>query len=514
MASIILGFEIHQPLRIKHSPGPSDGLHDGQLTDHYFSSNGLNKFVFDRATKKCYLPTTHILLEHIDTFKGQKNEFKCAFNISGVWLEQCEKWQPDVLELFRQIAKSGRAEFLGSTYFHSIASLFKNHGEFVEQVKMQNRTIKDLLGVKPSVFINTEMLYNNLIAKTVEDLGFKAIFTEGAERILGWRSPNYVYARGPVSDNDKPLNERIRVLTRNYRLSDDIGYRFSSKEWNEWPLTAEKYSIWLSSTPGQLITIFMDYETFGEHHPDSSGIFFFLKALPWKIFDWKNLEFALPSEIIQKYPPSDQIDVHENATISWADMERDTSAWLGNSMQKMVFDEIEKLEPTVKQNGRIHLRMWRLLQQSDLLYYMCTKWWNDGDVHKYFSPFSTPHDAFINVVSGISDIKLRLVKEMAVLNVLNEKKEEELFDLKELVNALDIITPEKTVKEKTKNTKRKKKVEENLATKDAKPVIKIVTPSKISPVDFILSENVVYPKTQINIENITEVSDILRRRIR
>jgi len=498
MTLILLGFEIHQPLRVKHFPGPSEHVEDEKLVDHFFSSNGLNKYVFDRAAKKCYYPTTHILLELIDIFKGQKREFKCSFNMSGVWLEQCEKWQPDLLELFKQVAKTGRAEFLGSTYFHSLASLFKNKEEFIEQVKMQNQAIKDYLGVKPSVFINTEMIYNNLIAKAVEDLGFKAIFTEGVDRVLGWRSPNYVYARGPISESDKPLKDRIRVFTRNYQLSDDVGYRFSAKNWNQWPLTAEKYAIWLSSTPGQVITLFMDYETFGEHQPDESGIFFFLKALPWKIFDWQNLDFVLPSEIA-KAEPVGEIDVHENNTISWADMERDTSAWLGNSMQKMTFEELEKLETLVKQNGQQHIRMWRLLQQSDLLYYMCTKWWNDGDVHKYFSPFSTPHDAFINTISGLSEIKLRVVKELAVMNL---KKEKEGQDLKDLMKGLEakLETIQKTAKQ------RKKKPEEvNVVVKEEKPM---------TPIDFVLSEEVDYPNTYINVENLMQISDEIKRRVK
>ena len=492
MASILLGFEIHQPLRVKHMPGPSEHLDDEMLVDHFFSSNGLNKFVFDRAARKCYYPTTHILLELIDTFKGQKREFKCAFNMSGVWLEQCEKWQPDLLELFRQLAKTGRAEFLGSTYFHSLASLFKNKEEFIEQVKMQNQAIKDYLGVKPSVFINTEMIYNNLIAKAAEDMGFKAIFTEGVNRILTWRSPNYVYARGPVCENDKPLKDRIRVFTRNYQLSDDIGYRFSAKNWDQWPLTAEKYAIWLSCTPGQIITIFMDYETFGEHHPEESGIFFFLKALPWKIFDWQNLDFILPSEAA-KLEPVGEMDVHEDNTISWADMERDTSAWLGNSMQKMIFEELEKLEPLIKQNGQQHIRMWRLLQQSDLLYYMCTKWWNDGDVHKYFSPFSTPHDAFINTLIGLSEIKTRVIKELAVMKA--KEKEEE--DLRKLMKGLEVKA------EKIKERQKKRKLEEE----------KIVV-RETNPIDFVLSEEVDYPNTYIDIDNLAQISDEVKRRVR
>ncbi len=495
MSSVLLCFEVHQPLRMKHFFDYNNSINNEKIPDHFFN-DGLNKFIFERASRKCYFPTTNILLETIDTFKNEKRKFKCSFNVSGVWLEQCEKWQPDLLENFKQLAESGMVEFLGSTYFHSLAGLFKYHNEFKEQIKMQSKAIKDYFGVKPKNFVNTEMIYNNLIAKSVEDLGFDSIFTEGIERILEWRSPNYVYARGPVSENDKPFEKRIRVLTRNYRLSDDIGYRFSSKEWNQWPLTAEKYSIWLSATPGQLINLFIDFETFGEHQPEESGIFFFLKALPWKVFDWKNLEFKLPSEIVAEHKPVGEIDVHESNTISWADIERDTSAWLGNSMQKMAFEEIRDMENLLKQNGKSLLRFWRLLQQSDHFYYMCTKWWADGDVHHYFSPFSTPHDGFISIVSGVSDIKVRLAKELGKYEVLNDKRE--ISDLKKVSRGIE--------KRKT----RKKKITETPKRWSLMKPKEILTPK--SEIDFIMNEKTAYPTSEIDMEKLENVSQVLKRR--
>jgi alpha-amylase len=261
MSSIVLCFEVHQPFRVNHFSVNGCSLTQEKYFEKFFNKN-LNKFIFDRASIKCYLPTTDTILELVDSFKKDKKKFKCTFNLSGVWLEQCEKWQPDLLENFKQLADSGMVEFLGSTYFHSLAGLFKNHSEFKEQIKMQTQAMKDYLGYEPTNFVNTEMLYNNLIAKTAEDLNFQSIFTEGTERVLEWRSPNHVYARGPVKENDKPLNKRIKVLTRNYRLSDDVGYRFSSKEWNEWPLTAEKYSVWLSATTSQYINVFIDFSRF------------------------------------------------------------------------------------------------------------------------------------------------------------------------------------------------------------------------------------------------------------
>jgi alpha-amylase len=484
-------------MRLKHFPGSSDGLRDENLIEHYLN-DGLNKFVFDRAAKKCYWPTTQILLDHVDTFKGQRRKFKFAFNFSGIWFEQCERWHPDLLDLLKQLAKSKMVEFLGSTYYHSLASLFPSKNEFIEQIELQNQLIKDLLGVKPKVFMNTEMIFNNLIAKSVEDLGYKAIFTEGVDRILGWRSPNYVYARGPVKEKDLPLRKRIRVLLRNYRLSDDIGYRFSSKHWDQWPLTAEKYAIWLSSTPGQVINIFIDFETFGEHHPEESGIFFFLKALPWKIFDWQNLNFATPSEILRKFKPVGEIDVHEFNTISWADMERDTSAWLGNSMQQMAFEELKKLEVLVKRNGNKHLlRLWRLFQQSDHLYYMCTKWWEDGDVHKYFSPFSTPHDGFINIISGISEIKVRIAKEIGRIEAMNMRRKS--------------LKPESKVTSETK--KKKRKIKPKLYVREEKKPI-TETFKLGTGLEKILEEDVIYPEVTMDLNGIQRVSKELSKRTR
>lgn len=506
MTSICLCFEVHQPLRLKHFPGSTEGLRDAYLSEHYLN-DGLNKFVFERAARKCYWPTTQTLLEHVDTFKKEKKKFKFAFNFSGIWIEQCEKWHPDLLELLKQLAKSKMVEFLGSTYYHSLASLFCSKDEFIEQVKLQNQLMKDLLGVKPKVFINTEMIFNNLIAKSVEDLEYKGIFTEGVDRVLEWRSPNYVYARGPVKDNDSSLNKRIRVLLRNYRLSDDIGYRFSSKNWDEWPLTAEKYAIWLSSTSGQVINIFMDFETFGEHHPEGSGIFYFLKALPWKVFDWKNLDFVTPSEIIKRHKPIGEIDVHEFNTISWADIERDTSAWLGNSMQQMAFEELKKLESLVKQNGNKHLlRLWRLLQQSDHLYYMCTKWWEDGDVHKYFSPFSTPHDGFINIVSGISEIKVRIAREIG---------KNEAVKIEKVKRPIEAKLPKKPKKIKKKKTKKKKKLKPKITVteKEVKETTVETTKPETS-LEAILKEDVSYPNITLDVNEIQKTSKNLGKRVK
>ncbi|MFH8086421.1 MAG: glycoside hydrolase family 57 protein [Candidatus Aenigmatarchaeota archaeon] len=410
MTSISLCFQVHQPFRLMNFQ--SNGILSNQEAFSKYFNHGLDKYIFDRVASRCYYPTNRILLELIDNFKKEKKKFKVTFSVTGVFLELCEMFHKDLIDSFKQLAETKCVEFLGETYYHSLASLFEQKNEFIEQVKMHSQTIKDLLNFQPKVFVNTEMIYNNLIAKVVEDLGFKGIFTEGVEKILGWRSPNYVYVRKYAFPNDPRPENRIRVLLRNYRLSDDIGYRFSSRDWDQWPLTADKYAAWLAATPGQCINIFMDYETFGEHQWAESGIFWFLKALPYEILKYESLEFCTPSEIIEKYEPVGEIDVFEFNTVSWADMERDTSAWLGNRMQQVCFEELKNLEKAIKTLNNPELtRIWRLLQISDHLYYCCTKWWGDGDVHKYFSCFPTPQDGFVNFMSIISDFKARVLTE-------------------------------------------------------------------------------------------------------
>lgn len=415
MTSISLSFQVHQPFRlITFQP---NGSITNDINSHYFN-HGLDKWIYDRVANRCYLPSNFTMLELIDNFKNERKKFKISYSITGVFLELCEKYNRDVLETFKQLAETGCVEFLGETYYHSLASLFDSKDEFIEQVNMHKQAIKDLLQFEPKFFINTEMIYNNLIAKVAEDLGFKGIFTEGTEKILGWRSPNYIYTRKFCFPNDPPPHKRIKVLLRNYRLSDDIAYRFSARDWDQWPLTADKYAAWLSATIGQCINLFMDYETFGEHQWSESGIFWFLKALPYEILKYENLEFCTPSEILQKYEPVGELDVFELSTISWADMERDISAWLGNRMQQVCFEELKNLEKNVKKLKDPEIKkIWRLLQISDHLYYCCTKWWGDGDVHKYFSCFPSPQDGFANFMSVISDFKARVFTEL-----MKEKK--------------------------------------------------------------------------------------------
>jgi len=410
MPFITLNFQVHQPFRISNFQA-NGYTNINDLFKHYFN-HGLNKWIFERVANKCYLPTNRILLEAIDNLKHEKKKFKISFSLTGTFLESAEMFNKDVLDSFKQLAQSKCVEILGETYYHSLASLYESKDEFIEQVNAHRQAIRDYFGVEPKVFVNTEMIYNNVIGKIVEDLGFKGIFTEGSERILGWRSPNYLYVRKFCFPNDPPPEKRIKILLRNYRLSDDVAYRFSARNWDQWPLTAEKYVAWLSATVGEVINLFMDYETFGEHQPEESGIFWFLKALPYMVVRDPNLEFLTPSEVIEKCKPIGEIDVFEFSTLSWADMERDTSAWLGNKMQQIMFNEVKNLERYVKSLDNPELiKVWKLLQQSDHYYYMCTKFWSDGDVHKYFSSFDRPEDAFANFMNILADFKTKIFAE-------------------------------------------------------------------------------------------------------
>ena len=405
MTDTVIVFEVHQPHRIKRDffweNRVFKRVKKGELFDYYFDRS-VNREVFERACKKCYFPSNQILLDLIDKYKREKKQVKVSFSVSGVFLEQCEMFSKDLLESFKQLAETGCVEFLGQTYYHSVASLYPAIEEFVEQVKMHQQIMKDLLGYKPNVFENTELLYNNAIAKTIEKLGYEGIFTEGVERILHEKSPNYLYT---------PKNcKKIKILLRNYKLTDDIGFRFSARWWNEWPLTADKYANWLAETPGQCINIFPDYETFGEHHWPETGIHEFLKHLPSEILKWQHLYMATPSEIIEKYRPVEEIDVPElGGTVSWADLERDTSGWLGNTMQWAYYTSVRRLEPLVKEGkDKDFQRIWRCFQISDHLYYMFTSGGGPGEVHSYFSPFGSPIDAYVTAQSAIMDFENRV----------------------------------------------------------------------------------------------------------
>lgn len=405
MTDVVFVFEVHQPHRLRRNlfweGKVFRRLSKNELFNYYFD-NEVDREIFKRAARKCYFPSNQIILDLIDKYKHEKKQVKFSFSVSGVFLEQCEMFNHDLLDSFRQLAASGGTEFLNQTYYHSIASLYPEKEEFIEQVKMHRQVVKDLLGYTPQVFENTELLYNNTIAKTVESIGYKGIYTEGVEKILGEKSPNYIYTPEGA--------KKIRVLLRNYKLTDDVGFRFSARWWPEWPLTADKYARWISETHGECINIFPDYETFGEHHWPETGIHSFLQHLPDEILKFDHLRMVTPSEVVDKHTSAGKIDVPEaGGTVSWADIQRDQSGWLGNVMQWAYYTTLRRLEPLIKEadEGEF-LKLWRDFQTSDHLYYMFTAGGGPGEVHSYFSPYESPMDAFVAAQTLLNDFETRL----------------------------------------------------------------------------------------------------------
>lgn len=393
MPSACIYFEVHQPMRLNRFSVFNIGEESSPLS-RYFDSK-LNQEIFEKVARKCYLPTNNLLLNLINEFDGR---FRVSFSLTGTFVEYCERFMPEVLDSFKELFRTGAVDFIEETYFHSLSSLYDDLKEFEEQVKMHQMMINRIFGYKPKVFRNTEAIYDNRIVKKVEEMGYKGIITEGTEKILGWRSPNYLY---------KPYNANMKVLLRNYTLSDDVGFRFSARHWPGYPLTADKYAHWMSHCEGDLVNLFMDYETFGEHQWTETGIFDFLSHLPGEILKYQNLDFVTVSEAIERYQSTGEIDVPW--AISWADADRDVSTWLGNDMQVACFNELKNMGEKIKEQGNpALLHTWRLLQTSDHLYYVSTKGLEDGDVHAYFNHYDTPYDGFINYMNILQDLKQKL----------------------------------------------------------------------------------------------------------
>ncbi len=401
--SICLYFQVHQPARLRLYR-----FFDIGKASHYYDDFA-NRTILRRVAQRCYLPMNALLMEIMQKYP---QDFKVAFSITGSALEQFERYAPELIDSFRALAGTGRVEFLCETYYHSLASL-ASQAEFVHQVEKHRSKIRDLFGVEPTVFRNTELIYSNAIGEEVYRLGFKTMLTEGARHILGWKSPNYVY-----TCETKP---RLKLLLRNYLLSDDLSFRFSNKGWDQWPLTAEKFLARMKENAGSddIVNLFMDYETFGEHQNASTGIFDFMRALPDAVNADGTFEFVTPSEAVRRHKAVGALEVPD--AISWADEERDVTAWLGNELQQEAFNKVyamtEKLSIV---NDPILWSDFGHLQESDHFYYMCTKFFSDGEVHKYFNPYDTPYEAFINYMNVLSDFQIRLDEQRAALDVREE----------------------------------------------------------------------------------------------
>ncbi len=393
MKSVCIYLQIHQPYRLKQY-----NIFDIGNDHYYFNDEGdgdlNNKRLIHKVSRKSYLPTAKSLLSLLE----RHPEFKFALSISGVALEQLEEDTPEVIEIFKKLMSTGRVEILGETYYHSL-SFFYSRNEFEIQVKKHKDTIRRLFGVTPSVFRNTELSYRNDLGTWADENGYIGVLAEGWDPILGWRSPNFVY-------NPKGAN-KTRLLLKNYKLSDDVAFRFSSHDWEGWPLTAEKFGQWLSATDGDTINLFMDYETFGEHQWEETGIFDFLNKMPEELLKNEHIDFKTPSEVIETYESKGEVDVPD--ILTWADTDRDLTAWVGNDLQHSAIGTIYGFEKEVLASGdKSLIEDWRRMQISDHFYYMCTKWFSDGDVHAYFSPYNSPYDAYTTYMSVFKDLELRL----------------------------------------------------------------------------------------------------------
>lgn len=389
MASVCLYFQVHQPFRLRRY-----SVFD---TDRNYFDDFKNGDICRKVTTKCYLPATRMLLE---TVRNHGGKFRLAFSITGTALEQFEKYTPEVIENFKQLAETGAVEFLDETYYHSLTFLY-SRDEFRSQVELHREKIKSLFGQEPRVLRNSELIYNNDLAHFVSHMGYDAILAEGADHVLGYRSPNFVYR--------PPHAPKTKLLLKNYRLSDDISSRFSNRAWTQWPLTAEKFAGWINQINGNgfVCNLFMNLETLGEHQWADTGIFDFMRHLPEHVLNHPDNEFLTPSQIADKYEAAADLDIPHMT--SWIDHDKDLSAWLGNAMQSNALHELFKLEGPIKEKRDPQiLSDWRKLTTSDHFYYMATKHWTDTEAQRYFSPYESPYDAYINFMNILDNLQSRL----------------------------------------------------------------------------------------------------------
>ncbi len=389
MASVCFYFQVHQPFRLRRY-----SVFD---TDRNYFDEFKNAEICRKVAHKCYLPANRLLLEMI---QRHDQRFAVSFSLSGSVIEQFRLYTPEVLESFQDLAQTGCVEFLDETYYHSLAFLYSRQ-EFRKQVEMHRALMKELFDQEPRVFCNTELIYDNNLAQFVGHMGYDGVLAEGADQMLGNRSPNFVY--------HPPASPKLKLLLKNYRLSDDIAFRFSNRTWEQWPLRADKFARWVNQINGHgtVCNMFMDYETFGEHQWADTGIFQFLEHLPQEILKHPDNDFLTCSQVVDRYPAVEAMDVVK--TTSWADAERDLSAWMGNAMQTNALHELYKLEKPILESGDEKLlEDWRKIGSSDHVYYMCTKHWADGEVHKYFSPYESPYDGYINFMNVLDNLQSRL----------------------------------------------------------------------------------------------------------
>ncbi|WP_302988233.1 glycoside hydrolase family 57 protein [uncultured Muribaculum sp.] len=425
MKAVCFYFQIHQPFRLKRYRFFDIG------NDHYYYDDYSNEEIITRVAHKSYIPAAETLLRMIQESKGA---FRCALSISGTALEQCEQYVPEFIDLLKKLAETGKVEFLAETYAHSLSSL-TDPEEFREQVKFHDAKIYELFGQRPKVFRNTELVYCDDIAPMIYDMGYKGCITEGAKHILGWKSPDYVYAAAACP--------KLKLLLKNDKLSDDISFRFSNPSWEAYPLTADKYMDWIAQTPAenQIVNLFMSLDTFGELQPRESGIFQFLEALP-RFAAEKGIDFWTPSEVVSKCKAVDTLEVLH--PISWADEARDISAWLGNKLQNEAFQKLYSVSERVRLCSDRRLKQdWQYLQGSDHFFYMSTKHMADGAAHAMFSPYETPFEAFTNYMNVLADFIVR-VEEQYPLSIENEELNSLLTTIRNQATEIEALNKEVT----------------------------------------------------------------------
>ena len=402
-------FQIHQPVRLRRYRFFDIGKR------HDYFDEYVNRSTIRRVAERCYLPMNHLIM---DLIKRYGTNFKVSFSISGSALEQFALHAPEVIESFKELAKTGSVEFLAETYAHSLASL-SDTDEFERQVQRHAAKMEELFGQKPVTLRNSSLIYSDQIGERVAAMGFESMLTDGAKHVLGWKSPNFVYTN--------VMNPRLKLLWKNARLSDDLTLRFSDHSWHEWPLTADKYARWLKdcTQDSEIVNLFMNYETFGENQLAETGIFEFMRSLPEYIFSTTDFEFLTPSEAVKKHQPV--APLHVPYPISWADEEKDITGWLGNELQNEAFEELFKIQPKVEALNDPELNEdYSRLQASDHFYYMRTKLFSDNDYHRYVSPYETPYEAFINYMNVLSDFVARVEDMEKMRNIVgNEITEEE-----------------------------------------------------------------------------------------
>lgn len=403
MLPVTLSFEVHQPHRLR-----KDGVKEDADTLHerYFDEE-MNEHFFKDVAENCYFPATERLLRVAQDLEGTDNELRVNFSVSSSWIDQARKYHPELIDMLNSFPDSS-IDFIGQAYYHSLAGLMQDKEEFRWQLNHHRSVIEDTFGKTPQVMTNTELIYHNEIGKIAGEEGYEAIFTEGAPRILGWRSPNHLYKQP-----DFVTDEGADIMLRNRKLTDDVGYRFSAEWWSEHPLTADKYTAWLDACQGDMVNLFMDYETFGEHHWEGTGILWFLEDLPYQVRDRENLHFAKVRDVVADNEPVGDFDAFEYNTVSWADQEMDASAWLGNDMQRMLFDKLQELESKVKRlDNKEVSEVWRKLLTSDHLHHIATKTYDDHSVHNYFSYFDHPYQGFAVITRHLMDFQVQVEKRL------------------------------------------------------------------------------------------------------